>query len=99
MDMLSATCNKCDQTFPLKNAKLDPDWSRPSFDPVCVYCPQCEQKLEGVDYRSVDFARSMTLRNAFVALIGFSLLGIGTLTDTLGIFRRQEVLIRDIRLL
>jgi len=81
--MLSATCNECDQTFPLREVKLDPHWKRPGFDPVYAYCPNCGHELDGVDYRSVDFARSMTPRNALIALVWFSLFGIGVLTDTL----------------
>ena len=81
--MLSASCTKCNESFPLKLAKLDPHWKRPSLDAVTVYCPRCEAELEDVDYRSVDFARSVTLRKVLAALVWFSLFGLGVLTDTL----------------
>ncbi len=81
--MLSATCDKCQRSFPLKDAELDPNWNRFSLDPLYVYCPHCKEKLEGVDYRSVDLARTITLRNALLGLVVFSLFGIGVFTETL----------------
>ena len=77
------TCTECRERFPLAKAKLDPRWNSFSPDPAYAYCPHCEEILEGVSYKSVDLARTLTPRNAVLATAWLGLMSIGLVTGTL----------------
>ena len=81
--MLTKACEECERSFPLREAKIDDHQSRSSLEPDYAYCPFCGAILTGVYGRSVEFARSLTLRNLLLALAWFGLFGAGVASDTL----------------
>ncbi len=81
--MITKTCPKCQRTFPLGDAHLDEHWNKWSFEPAYAHCPHCNERLDGVNFDSVDLARHLTLQNLFLVVAWFGLAGIGLATHSL----------------
>ena len=78
--MITKTCPKCQCTFNLADARLDEHWNTWSAEPANAYCPQCNERLDGVHFDSVDLARHLTLKNFLLvfAWLGLSAIGLAT---------------------
>lgn len=81
--MIRKTCPKCQSTFNLADARLDKHWNTWSAEPAYAYCPQCNARLDGVHFDSVDLARHLTPTNVLLVFIWFGLFAIGIATERL----------------
>lgn len=61
--MLNKTCPKCQKQFALAEVRMDDHWNKWSLKPAHCYCPHCGERLDNVQFDSVDLARHLTPAN------------------------------------
>jgi len=81
--MLNKVCSHCQQTYSIKEVRVDSHWNSLSLEPAYCHCPHCDAVLADVYPDTVDLAKY--LKPAYIfGLVGyFALFGLGTITDTL----------------